>query len=131
MRIAALVASWFVKLAGIVQLGLGIAIWTGRGASLVPAHISLGFLIVLALWVLAILALVAGVQRGLAVFALLWGVALPALGMPQATILMGSWHWIIRVVHLVMGLAALGIADRLGSAVIRHRATPVAMRSAA
>jgi hypothetical protein len=52
---------------------------------------------------------------------LLWGLALPAFGMTQATMLIGPWHWIIQVIHLLMGLIALGVADRLASHVLRVR----------
>jgi hypothetical protein len=55
------------------------------------------------------------------VFALVWGIALPALGIPQAAILVGPWHWIVRVVHLAMGLAALAVADRLATGILRSR----------
>jgi hypothetical protein len=37
-------------------------------------------------------------------------VALPAFGMIQASLLVGPMHWIIRVLHLLMGLAAMALA---------------------
>jgi hypothetical protein len=36
----------------------------------------------------------------------------------QAGVLAGSMHWLIRVVHLLMGLAAMGIAGTLGQAIL-------------
>jgi hypothetical protein len=48
-------------------------------------HMMTGFLIVLALWTLAILALIARVRRGPAAFALLWGLVTPVLGITQTT----------------------------------------------
>jgi hypothetical protein len=74
--------------------------------------------VVLGLWTLAILALFARTSRGLAMFALVWGLALPAFGMSQASMLVGSLHWIIRVTHLLMGVTALGMADRLAKTIL-------------
>jgi len=45
-----------------------------------------------------------------------------ALGMTQQRILIGDLHWIIRVLHLVVGIAAMPIAERL---VAGQRAAPV------
>jgi hypothetical protein len=121
MRTATLVTLWIVRLAGITQIVLGLLFWSGRAIHLIPLHMSIGFLVVLGLWTIAVLALVARTRRGLAVFALVWGIALPALGIPQAAILVGPWHWIVRVVHLAMGLAALAVADRLATGILRSR----------
>lgn len=121
MRTGTLITLWLVRLAGITQVVLGLLFWTGRALTYIPLHISIGFVVVLGLWTLAILALFARAPLALVGFALLWGLALPALGMTQATILIGPWHWIIRVLHLLMGLAALGVADRLASHVLRTR----------
>jgi hypothetical protein len=121
MRTATLVARWIVRIAGIVQLVLGVLFWTGHALGLIPLHMATGVLVVLGLWTLAILALVARVRPGLAAFAILWGIALPAFGMAQMGILPGPWHWVIRTIHLVMGLAALGTADALATHVLGSR----------
>jgi len=36
-----------------------------------------------------------------------------AFGMTQQGILIGSLHWVVRVLHLAVGLAALPVAERL------------------
>jgi hypothetical protein len=118
MRKTTVITLGIVRIAGIVQLILGTLFWTGRAYQYVPAHMAIGVLLVLSLWMLAVIALSARVRRGLAVFALVWGVALPLFGMKQATILAGPQHWIIRVVHLLMGIVALAVADRLAKAVL-------------
>jgi len=109
---------WIVRVSGTVQLLLGILFWTGHGYRYLPLHIVNGVVIVLTLWTAAVIALVARTRRGLAVFALLWGLALPAFGITQATLLVGSMHWIVRVTHLLMGLAAMGVAGTLGQTVL-------------
>jgi hypothetical protein len=109
---------WIVRVSGTIQLLLGILFWTGHAYQYLPVHIVNGLLIVLTLWTAAVLALVARTRRGLAVFGLLWGVALPAFGIEQAALLVGSMHWIVRVTHLAMGLTAMGVAGTLGQAVL-------------
>jgi hypothetical protein len=118
MRATAAISLWIVRVAGTLQLLLGALFWTGHAYSFLPLHIVSGVVIVLTLWTVAVLALVARTRRGLALFGLVWGLALPAFGMVQATVLVGSMHWIIRVLHLIMGLAAMALAGMLGQAIL-------------
>jgi hypothetical protein len=118
MRATATICIWIVRVAGTLQLLLGALFWTGHAYSFLPLHIISGVVIVLTLWTVAVLALLARTRRGLALFGLLWGLALPAFGMVQANILVGSLHWIIRVIHLVMGLVAMAVAGMLGQAIL-------------
>ena len=118
MRATAAISLWIVRVAGTLQLLLGALFWTGHAYSFVSLHIISGTLIVLSLWTVAVLALVIRTRRGLALFGLLWGLALPAFGMIQATVLVGSLHWIVRVFHLLMGLAAMALAGTLGQMIL-------------
>jgi hypothetical protein len=118
MRTAAAISLWIVRIAGTLQLVLGALFWTGHAYPLLPLHIISGTLIVLTLWMVAVMALVTGTRRGLASFGLLWGLALPAFGLGQAAVLVGSMHWVVRVVHLLMGLAAMALAGTLGQAIL-------------
>lgn len=118
MRATAAISIWIVRVAGTLQLLLGALFWTGHAYSFLPLHIISGVVIVLTLWTVAVLAFVARTHRGLALFGLLWGLALPAFGMTQASVLAGSLHWIIRVLHLLMGLAAMAVAAMLGQAIL-------------
>jgi hypothetical protein len=118
MRATATICIWIVRVAGTLQLLLGALFWTGHAYSFLPLHIMSGLVIVLTLWTVAALALVVRTRKGLALFGLLWGLALPAFGIIQANLLAGSLHWIIRVVHLLMGLAAMAVAGTLGQAML-------------
>jgi hypothetical protein len=40
---------------------------------------------------------------------------LPILGVTQGRLLPGSWHWLIQVLHLLVGLAAIGLATDLAT----------------
>src|SRR4051794_33575778 len=84
---------------GLVQILLGMALWAGVSA-IEPVHMAVGTLFVLSLWTLAVLAARRGVAIGLVVFAGVWGLVIPALGMAQKSILPGSAHWLVQAVHL-------------------------------
>ena len=45
-------------------------------------------------------------------------------GMTQQAILPGDLHWIVRVMHLVIGLAAMPIAERLAGSPARASLQP-------
>jgi len=122
MRIAATVAQNLVRLSGLVLIVLGILFWTGNALALVPLHILAGLVLVLCLWTLAAVALRAGVPAGLAVLAFAWGLLVVALGLTQTNLLVGSAHWLIQVLHLAVGVSAIGIAEGLG---VRIKSAPV------
>lgn len=123
MKHAIVVSSWIVRICGAVQLVLGALIWFAPSRNYVPLHMLSGMLLVLALLTLAVLALRANGQRAMAVFTILWSVALPAFGVRHATILIGPTHWIIRLTHLVMGMIAIALGQRLAKH-LRQRAEP-------
>ena len=113
----------FMRAAAAVQVILGIGFWTGHWPGLVNIHMLIGVLFVLSSWGLSGIALSQRRAVGLAVFALLWGVVIAGLGMTQRDILVGDLHWVIRVVHLVVSLAAMPLAERLAA----QRATAAAL----
>lgn len=119
MRNATIITRWVVRLAGLIQIIVGVALWTGHALGLVNFHMAIGGIFVLALLVLAVLALAARAGWGFAVFAILWGVLVLAFGMTQTRLLIGSAHWVVRLLHLLVGLAAMGIGDRLAERVLR------------
>jgi hypothetical protein len=103
-----------MRIAGTVQVILGIGFWTGHWYGAVPVHMTNGILFICLLWALAVIALVQRRAVGLALFAIVWGVAIAMLGFTQTGILAGSeWHWVVRVVHLAIGIAAMPIGERL------------------
>ena len=76
------------------------------GSVLIANSFSFGFLH-------SVLARVKKSNVGLAVFAIVWGVVIAGFGMAQQTLLVGDMHWIIRVLHLVIAISAMPIAERL------------------
>jgi hypothetical protein len=106
-------ALMLVRVTGLIQIVLGIGLWMGHGKSLTPVHMWIGLVLVLSLWVLA----VAGRAEsggGLVALAFLWGAVTAWLGMRQTLILPGAHHELVRVLHLVVGLTAIGLAESLG-----------------
>lgn len=109
-----------LRLAGIVQIVLGLLFWTGNAIGLIQVHMTVGFVLVITLWVLALLGLAArgDVPLGLAVLAIVWGAVVPVLGLNQARLLPGDLHWIIKVVHLVVGLIAIGLGEEIAKRIL-------------
>ena len=101
------------RVIAVVQVALGIAVWTGRGDSLILLHIAVGLLLVVDLWVAVALGLRSGVPIGLAVLALVWSLGMPVFGLVQTNLLAGGAHVAIQVLHLVVGLAAVGLVEAL------------------
>ncbi|MCL4301796.1 MAG: hypothetical protein KJ077_39240 [Anaerolineae bacterium] len=46
-----------------------------------------------------------------------------ALGLTQAQLWPGAFHWVIQLIHLVVGLAAMGLGDRLAQ-MSKHSLSP-------
>src|SRR5712691_13417683 len=109
---------------GLLLILLGLAIWTGRADGIIPVHEFLGFVLVLSLWTLAFFGARAGVPRGIVIAAVAWGLIAPILGLTQANLLTSNWHWVIQVLHLLVGLAAIGTGEGLVQRMHRIGSTP-------
>jgi hypothetical protein len=109
-----------LRVSGLIQIVLGVLFWTGNARELIPVHMWNGFLLVLMLWFLALLAAHAGAGPGPVSLAALWGLVVPVLGLTQTSLLPGGFHWIIQVLHLVVGLGAIGQGEGLAAG-IRQR----------
>jgi hypothetical protein len=114
-----------IRVVGVVQLALGLAFWTGNALGLVDLHQLLGILLVLALWTLAVLASRAGVPAGVVAAAAVYGLIVPIVGLTQRELLPGSAHWVIEVIHLLLGIGLLGLAENLATRA-KARLAPVA-----
>ena len=104
-----------IRALGVVQLVLGILFWTGNALGLVDLHQLIGILLVLALWTQAALAHRAGVPGGLVAGAAGLGLLVPIVGLTQRELLPGSANWVIQVVHLLLGIGLLAMAESLAT----------------
>lgn len=113
MKSAVLATRLVARAIAAVEVTLGVLFWTGHADSLVPVHIAVGLLLVLDLWIAVGLGLSAGAPVGLAALALAWSLGMPAFGLLQGGLLPGAAHVVIQVVHLLVGLAAVGLVEAL------------------
>ena len=96
---------------------LGLAFWMGYARSFSRMHIWLGIAVVLSLWILAGIAWWNGARRGVVAFAVVWGALTWILGFTQARLLPGSFHGLVAVLHLMVGLTAIALGGRLARTV--------------
>lgn len=118
MRVAraALVFQWLARLTGTAQLLMGALIWAAGADALIPVHTTNGLLFLLSLWTLAGLA-VRRVAAWRVALAGVWGVLMVMLGLGQMNLITGDLHWIVQVIHLAVGLAAIAQAEMLGRSI--------------
>jgi hypothetical protein len=126
MKPLASVVQMIVRVSGVVQIVLGLLFWAGTALGLRDLHMLIGIVIVLLLWTLAALAAGARVGVALPLTGFVVGLVTVWLGLTQERLVPGGGHWVIRVLHLLVGLAALGLADVLGTRVKRSGAPATA-----
>ncbi|MGH2410371.1 MAG: hypothetical protein ACRDGS_08405 [Chloroflexota bacterium] len=113
MKKVTTVAQALIRGLGLLLIILGIIIWTGKSDGIIPLHRFLGIVIVLALWTLAYVASRSGVSAGLIALAVAWGLVAPILGLSQEHVLTGNGHWIIQILHLLIGLGVIALGEML------------------
>lgn len=111
LRIALMV----LRVTVLVNLILGIIFWTGNADNLQLLHIILGLIAVVSLFTIGIAQGLRGGSFGMALATFVVGFLLAFVGLFQTRWLTGSNHWIIQVIHLILGLAAIGLGERIGS----------------
>jgi hypothetical protein len=114
------IALWTVRLTGPTQIVLGLLFWTGRAPTLLPLHMLIGMVFVLALLVLAGVAARAGLRRTLVLLTVALGLVIPPFGITQSRLLPGPAHWVVKLAHLMIGIAAMIVATRLARFVSAH-----------
>lgn len=113
MKTTVTILQLLVRIVGPIQIILGLLFWTGNALALIPVHMMVGLLLVLTLWTVGGLAARSGEQPGLVALAIVWGFVVPILGYTQDSLLPGPAHWLIQVVHLLVGVTAIGLAETL------------------
>jgi len=107
------IASIVLRASGGLAVLLGLLFWLGIARNLVPVHMLLGILVVLSLWVIGIGQAVNGGSWPMAVGALLLGALVVVVGLRQTSLLLGPLHWVIQVVHLLLGMGAVGFGQAM------------------
>ena len=119
MRRLTAIALVLVGFTGLTQIVLGVLFWTGHSLTLIPLHIRLGYAFVILLWAQAAFAAGAGAAPGLVGFTFLWGLAVAVVGILHARWLPGDLHWVIKALHVVVGLVALRLSGMLAASTRR------------
>ena len=109
---------WIARLDGLAALIFGVVLWTGS-LGLLKVHIITGFIMTLALLLIAMMGFFSRIKPALPIVAIAWAILLPYVGFAQLTLLPGASHIVIQVIHLVIGLCAIGLVEAVGAKIIR------------
>jgi hypothetical protein len=116
---ALLIARIALRVTGVILIVMGVLFWTGHALPLMPAHMVIGLLFVVSLWAVAAIGARQRVGFALVSRVAIWGALIVWFGMMQTQLLVGPSHWLIRVLHLVVGLIGLGLAETIVARVRR------------
>jgi hypothetical protein len=108
-----------VRVLALIVIVLGILFWSGHSLKLVPLHMRLGETLCGLLLILAILGIVARVSLLLAAVVIVWAFLVVVFGMRMGALLPGRAHELIRVLHFLIGLGAIGFAESLAARIKR------------
>ena len=105
------IASMGLRVLFLVNLVLGILFWTGNADSLTLLHMFIGILFVACLWALGVFQAMRGGSLGLTLGTFILGLIIALFGLFQKTILPGSGHVVIQVVHLLLAVLGIGLGE--------------------
>jgi hypothetical protein len=109
------IASMALRLFFLINLVLGLYFWISGNTALVDLHMLIGILFVISLWVYsAIVGLQAG-SVGFVAGCFVLGLLIVIVGLTQKSILDGSDHWLVQILHLVLAIIAIGFAEVFGA----------------
>jgi len=106
-----------VRLLVAIQIGMGILIWMGKGTNEIMLHMAFGLVFVVLAVCFAVMAKANGAPQSATWVAIIWAIVTVGVGMEQARVLVGPNHWLIQVIHFVLGLGMAGQVERLAKAV--------------
>lgn len=114
-------AQMILRVIFIINLILGILFWTNHAVNIVWLHMLLGIVFVIALFYIGVVAAIRTGNIGLQMATWLLGLALAVVGLLQRNTL----NTPIQILHLLLALAAIGVAEMAGA-----RAAKVSARTA-
>ena len=105
-----------LRVAALLALILGILNWVGYPLVSILIHMFLGIIVVITLWILGGVMFTLRGGAGLGIGAIVLGLIVLALGLSQQQILPepNSAHWVVQVIHLLVGLSAIGMGEAIG-----------------
>ena len=133
MKIVARILAALVGITGLIQIAIGILFWTGHALPLIPLHMTIGIVFVAAMWILGGLGFRAHLAMRSSII-LAWSLVVMSLGMTQMQLFPGVNHWVVRVLHLLVGLIAMTLAGQLGARIaafdaVSHPSRPAPLQA--
>ncbi len=119
------IASMLLRITGVLQIIMGLIIWIAEADAIIPAHVFIGSVFVLSLWAVAFMAARAGVSPAMVALTFIWGLIIPVLGIAQVNLMPNAAHWVIQVVHLLVGMAGMGLGEQLSARIRKSEAGAV------
>ena len=104
--------------AGLGALTLGLLFWIAN-MNFISIHLLFGLTVALSLLILGIVGVLTRGLRLLGAIGIVYALILPVFGLTQATLLVGSLHWLIQTAHLLVGLGGLALAGIIGTRYLR------------
>ncbi len=104
--------------AGLGALTLGLLFWIVN-MNFIGLHMLFGLIVALSLLILGIVGVFTGGMRLLGAIGIVYALIVPVFGVTQATLLVGSLHWLIQTAHLLVGLGALALIGVLSIRYLR------------
>lgn len=115
MNAAFLIAQQVLRLSFLGALILGLVVWRLAADSFLGLHMLFGILVVACLWTLGAVTIASGGGLPLSLGAIGLGFLVLLLGLTQTSLMPGSGHLAIQLLHLLLGLAAVGFGEMLGA----------------
>ena len=100
--------------AGLGALTLGLLFWIAN-MNFISIHMLFGLTVALSILILGIVGVFTRGLRLLGAIGIVYALILPVFGLTQATLLVGSMHWLIQTAHLLVGLGGLALAGIIGT----------------
>ena len=114
-----------IRIAGLIQLVLGVIVWTGTADALIMIHALIGSIFTIALFTVTYQAYRADVLPWLVILTAVWALVLPVWGLAQEKIFPESYFWIAQILHVLCGIGAIGLAEMLSAQMRKKSAAAV------
>lgn len=117
------------QLAGIGAVILGLLHWFFH-VDWIEMHMLFGVIVTLALLITGGVAVFTKGLSVLGALAMVFALIVPVFGINQMLILVGDFHWLIQVAHLLVGAAAVSLTERIGERYMQIKQKQVAGKEA-
>ena len=118
MQVTLTVTQMLIRICGVLLLILGLLIRAENMYNLLQAHIGIGYILVLSVIVFAFAAWRLGAPLGMTIGLIVVGLAVAGMGFGQQSLGLAWWA---QLLHVLLGVAAIGMAEAIGGRLRRER----------